>query len=161
MATPTERLAEALGAIGVTAELMTVTEVRMSRHAEVPRYGDPVTDEHGQRFVNPQFGDIIETLNIRYRGQLRPAAPTSTDTEADDDAEPANTVRLAGDWADVLTELIRRARPKDRIEIAPTGMASPGITLGLGTDWLAEARELAEDMLGRRLVQVTTWVLED
>lgn len=159
---PTERLTEALATIASTAELMKVTSVQVQRTAELMSYGDPVVNRlTGERYPNPQFGDVVEVVTIRYRGQLRPAPATDPDPDAQDDAEPANVLRVTGDWAEVLTDLIRRARPHDRIDIEPTGQTSPGITLPLGTDWLAEARELAEDMLGRRLVQTAVWTLED
>jgi hypothetical protein len=148
-----DRLAEALATIKATAELMTVTAVQVKRVQEVMAYGAPVDG-----CLNPSYGDVIETVTIRYRGATRSTPVRSDDT--DDAAGDTDQVRLTGDYAEVLTELLRRARPADRVEIEHTGMTALPLTLGPHTDWLKEAAEIAEDMVGRKLIKVTTWMLE-
>lgn len=151
-----DRLKLALEGVATAAEAMTVTAVQVRRHVEL--------NAAGAWARNVELGDVVETLTIRYSGSLSPALAPEAPSEPQDSAtEQPDSERLTGDYADVLTELLRRARPGDRVDIAPTGQLSPGITVPPGLNQaalLAEAVSIADEELGRKLMPVTVWVLE-
>lgn len=84
-------------------------------------------------------------------------------TEDDDVTEEAeaDVVLFRGiDYADAIRDLIHLVYPNDTVDIAETGKQLPELEYSVGTDWIAEAKDIAAEVLGKKLHCLgTTWIL--
>lgn len=93
------------------------------------------------------------------------AITEAVDEEPAEDVEPEESepdvVLFRGiDYADAIRDLIHLVYPNDTVDIELTGKKLPELEYSAGTDWVAEARDLAAEVLGKKLHRLgTTWIL--
>lgn len=93
------------------------------------------------------------------------AITEAVDEEPAEDEEPEETepdvVLFRGiDYADAIRDLVHLVYPNDTVDIAATGKQLPELEYSDGTDWIAEAKDIAAEVLGKKLHRLgTTWIL--
>lgn len=93
------------------------------------------------------------------------AITEAVDEEPAEDVEPEESepdvVLFRGiDYADAIRDLIHLVYPNDTVDIPETGKQLPELEYSAGTDWIAEAKDIAAEVLGKKLHRLgTTWIL--